>query len=86
MRCDNFNNKFQIVFGTVTSLQKCKTAKLQRHEKRCKILTNGASRIKTSDFYFYDRRTSCVNLDSSVNVRNLVLCGYAVNNEMIYAF
>ena len=33
----------------MTSLQKCKTAKLQRHEKGCEILTTKASRIKTSD-------------------------------------
>ena len=38
------------------------------------------------DFYFYDRRTSCVDLHLSVKVSDLVLCGYAVNNEGVYDF
>ena len=33
----------------MTSLQKCKSAKLQRHENGCEILTKEASRIKTSE-------------------------------------
>ena len=66
----------------VASLQKCKSEKLQRHEKRCEILTKKANRTHISDkcgqitfrfcrgldFYFFDRRTSFVNLRSSVKV------------------
>ena len=54
-----------------------KIAKLQRHENGCEVLAKRASRIKTSDksfvrfcpgleFYFFERRTSFVDLHSSV--------------------